>query len=58
VLVPAYTVAPHVRDGKLRLIGRFPSQPMQVNFDLTFAPEDGRWRLFGLAVNLDQPARK
>ena len=45
VLVPAYTVAPHVRDGKLRLIGRFPSQPMQVNFDLTFAPEDGRWRL-------------
>lgn len=58
VLNPQFSVAPFVREGKLRLIGRFPSQPMRVNFDLTFVPEQGQWRLFGLAVNLEQAGRE
>lgn len=35
---------------RLHLKGHFPSQPMQINFELIFEPADGRWQLFGLAV--------
>lgn len=35
----------------LRITGFFPTSPEQVNFDLIFAPVDGRWRLFGMAAN-------
>ncbi len=34
------------------MVGFFPSAPSQVNFDLTFAPVNGQWRLFGISVGL------
>jgi hypothetical protein len=43
-------------DGRLHVAGLFPSAPAQVNFDLTFTPVDGQWRLLGLTVTLGQAA--
>lgn len=58
-LNPQLIAQPTISNGKLRLIGIFPSKPLQVNFDLTFEPEDGVWKILGLSVNLSQaPAPK
>jgi hypothetical protein len=51
-LTPQLTKAPAMEGGRLHLVGFFPSQPMQVNFDLMFEPSQGTWKLFGLGVNL------
>jgi hypothetical protein len=40
----------------MRLAGFFPSVPTQVNFEMLYAPVDGRWRLFGLTVSFGQAA--
>jgi hypothetical protein len=40
----------------MRMAGFFPSVPTQVNFDLIYAPVNGQWRLFGIAVNLGSSA--
>ena len=54
-LTPKLTSQPAIQNGRLRLIGLFPSQPMQLNYDLTFEPEQGGWKLFGISVNLTRP---
>jgi hypothetical protein len=36
--------------GKVRLMGFFPTQPLQINFDLTFESVNGQWRLFAISV--------
>jgi hypothetical protein len=54
-VTPQLTQQPTIQNGKMRLVGFFPTQPMKVDFDLQFEPTDGMWRLFGLAVNLVQP---
>jgi hypothetical protein len=57
VLEPQLTVLPTaVQGGLMRMAGFFPSVPTQVNFDLLFAPVEGRWRLFGVSLNLGQAA--
>jgi hypothetical protein len=35
----------------MRMAGFCLSVPTQVNFELLYAPVDGRWRLFGLSVS-------
>ncbi|WP_210489967.1 hypothetical protein [Microvirga antarctica] len=55
VLEPQLTRLPEVNgNGFMRMAGFFPSVPVQVNFDLVFASVAGRWRLFGIAINLGQ----
>jgi hypothetical protein len=55
VLDPQLTVLPTaVQGGMMRMAGFFPSVPTQVNFEMLFAPIEGRWRLFGIAVQLGQ----
>jgi hypothetical protein len=55
VLEPQLTTLPQiVQGGMMRMAGFFPSMPLQVNFDLLFAPVEGRWRLFGVSLNLGQ----
>ena len=49
---PQLAYQPSLANGRLRLVGNFPSKPMQVNFDLTYEAEDGVWKLSGLSVNL------
>jgi hypothetical protein len=51
---PQLSAQPAMADGRLRLIGFFPSQPMQVNFDLSYEPTQAGWKLFGIAVNLNR----
>lgn len=41
--------------GMLRLTGFFTTQPEQVNFDMLFEQVDGRWLLFGIAVDTASP---
>jgi hypothetical protein len=38
------------------MAGFFPSVPAQVNFDLSFAPVNGQWRLFGISVGVGSSA--
>jgi hypothetical protein len=49
---PRFTTKPVIENGRLRLVGLFPTAPMRVDYDLTFEPAGGQWRLFGLSVNL------
>ena len=51
VVTPQLTQAPAVdSQGNLRLVGVFPTQPLQLTFDLAFQIVDGRWRHSGLNV--------
>lgn len=53
VLDPQLTLLPQIEaNGLLHMAGFFPSVPTQVNFELLFAPVEGRWRVFGVSVNL------
>jgi hypothetical protein len=53
-VTPQLTTQPVIQDGRLRLTGYFPTAPMRVNYDLQFEPDQGQWKLFALAVNLDR----
>ncbi|HEY6632439.1 MAG TPA: hypothetical protein VIZ90_13380 [Rhizobiaceae bacterium] len=53
VLEPELTLEPQIEPGgMLHLAGFFPSVPMQVDFELLYAPVDRQWRLFGISVNV------
>jgi hypothetical protein len=36
----------------LHMAGFFPSVPMQLNFEVLYAPVDRQWKLFGISVNV------
>lgn len=52
VIAPQLTEPPALdqQAGMLRLKGYFPSQPVQINFEMIYQAVGGRWRLFGLSV--------
>ena len=53
VLEPQLTQLPQIEPGgMLHMAGFFPSAPMQVNFELLYAPVDRQWRLFGISVDV------
>ena len=52
----AETPAIDPKTNMLHIKGRFPDQPLQINFELLFQPVAGRWRLFGISVNPTVPA--
>jgi hypothetical protein len=55
-LKPGYEPAPKVDDdGKLLVKGHFPTEPLRLNFDLTFIPSDGEWKLISINVKIDDP---
>jgi hypothetical protein len=43
--------------GLLKLLGYFPTRPLQIQFEILFQPVDGHWRVFGLTVRAAPPAR-
>jgi hypothetical protein len=49
---PTLSRQPVIENGRLRLVGAFPSQPMAVNFELLFEQSDLQWKLFGVSVSL------
>ena len=54
---PQLSLLPQIEaNGQMRMAGFFPSMPTQVNFELSFAPLNGQWRLFGISVSIGQAA--
>lgn len=51
-LNPTLTQAATITNGRLRLVGTFPSTPLQIGFDLVFEPSDGQWKMFSFTVSL------
>lgn len=50
-VTPKYSAAPALdQNGLLRLTGAFPLPSAQIDFNLLFQYEAGRWRLFGISV--------
>ena len=48
---PQLTAAPALDgNGMLRLLGYYPTRPLQINFELIYQVVNGRWRLFGISV--------
>lgn len=39
---------------RLHVRGNFPGQPTQIDFDLTYEPSEGHWKLYGLSVAMVQ----
>jgi hypothetical protein len=57
VIDPQLSLLPQIEaNGLMHMTGFFPSVPTQVNFDLSFAPVNGQWRLFGISVSIGQSA--
>ena len=55
VIDPQLNLLPQIEaNGLMRMAGFFPSVPTQVNFDLSFAPVNGQWRLFSISVSIGQ----
>lgn len=55
VIDPQLNLLPQIEaNGLMHMAGFFPSVPSQVNFDLSFAPVNGQWRLFGVSVSIRQ----
>ena len=61
-LSPVVVVTPEVsepplitQEHMLRLVGSFPTKPLQIQFQMLFQPVNGQWRLFGMAVNTAVP---
>jgi len=51
ILEPKFTEQPAITpDGRLSLVGFFPTQPLQVQFRLTFLWENGGWTIDSLGV--------
>jgi hypothetical protein len=48
---PQFSPDPSVdASGRVRLTGFFATQPLQINFDLTFESVNGEWKLFAISV--------
>jgi hypothetical protein len=61
-LSPAYFLSPNLtkkpelnKDNELVLVGFFPTQPLQIQFELRFMQLDGRWRIAGMGVDAAPP---
>lgn len=61
-LSPVVVVTPEVSEppaftpgGMLRLVGYFPTRPLEVKFQMLFQPVNGQWRMFGMSVDAAPP---
>lgn len=55
LLAPQLSAPPNLMsNGMLRLTGTFPTQPLQISFDLMFENVADQWRLFGISVQTPQ----
>ena len=56
MLMPQLLKKPEITSrGQLHLVGNFPTQPLQIRFDLLFLQLDGIWRIDGIAVSAGPP---
>ena len=55
ILAPQLPQTPAIDpNGRLRIAGYFPGQPVQINFEMLFEAVDRRWRIFALSVSPSQ----
>jgi hypothetical protein len=53
IVTPQLTQQPSVTpEGLLLLVGFFPTQPRQIQFEVVYQPVGGEWKLFGLNVGV------
>jgi hypothetical protein len=51
IMAPQLTAAEIVgAEQRLHVTGHFPGPVLEIGFDLTYEPVDGRWQLFGMSV--------
>lgn len=57
IIAPQLTDPPALNQGKgmMRIKGCFPSQPVQINFEMLYQAVNGRWRLFVISVQPGTP---
>ena len=56
-MTPELSQPPQITaEGRLRLVGLFPTHPLQIQFEIWFEPVQRQWRLSGLAVNTAAPS--
>jgi hypothetical protein len=62
-LSPAYFLPPNLtknpelnKDNELVVTGFFPTQPLQIQFEIKFMQLDGRWRVAGIGVDAVPPS--
>ena len=56
VVTPEVSEPPQItKEHMLRLVGYFPTNPLQIQFQMLFQPVNSQWRLFGMAVNTAFP---
>jgi hypothetical protein len=57
LIAPQLAAAPALdSSGMLRLSGHFPTEPLQIKFDLLFENVERNWRLFGISVQTPEVA--
>ncbi len=57
VVTPEISEPPTITpENLLRLVGYFPTKPLQIKFLMLFQPVNGEWRLFGMSVDVAPPA--
>jgi hypothetical protein len=50
---PTMTTPPEIdKNGMMRFAGFFPSASSHINFEMVYAPVNGRWKLFGLGADV------
>lgn len=53
---PEWVYTPVIQDGLLRLVGRFPTRPQEVAFDLSYIYEGNKWHVAVISVDIRDPA--
>ena len=51
-VTPRVTAAPAIDHGQLRMVGIFPTQPLQITYDIQFEPIEGVWKLALLNIGI------
>jgi hypothetical protein len=58
VVTPQVVEPPQItQQGLLKMLGYFPTRPLQIQFEIFFQPVNGQWRVFGLTVRAAAPGR-
>lgn len=55
-LNPQLSRQPTIEQGRLHIVGFFPTTPLQINFDFWFEPSQGQWKAVQLNTSLAQAA--
>lgn len=56
IFEPQFTLAPQIDpNGLLHMAGFYRIDMQQINFEMLFAPEDNRWKLYGVSIATPVP---